>query len=71
LKFFVQGSPTEFNGGRKADEIVDWLIKKSGPAVVEDLDKEILLKTTADNKVVALCVGEKDSVNCKAFAETA
>lgn len=44
LKFFVDGTPVEYNGGRTSDEIVSWLKKKSGPpavtlSTVEELTK--------------------------------
>lgn len=41
LKFYKNGSPIEYSGGRTADEIVAWVTKKTGPPAKE-------LKTVAE-----------------------
>lgn len=32
LKFYRKGSAIDYGGGRQADDIVNWVIKKTGPA---------------------------------------
>lgn len=42
LKFFTKASetPKEYGGGRTADEIVNWIVKKTGPAATDLADVE-------------------------------
>merc|ERR1712183_971738 len=40
LKFFKNGIPQEYSGGRTADTIVSWVEKKSGPAAKDLSSKE-------------------------------
>jgi protein disulfide-isomerase A1 len=51
LKFFRNGNPSEYTGGRQADDIVNWLVKKTGPPAQE-------LKTVEETKAFI----EKDKV---------
>jgi len=53
LKFFKNGEPQDYTGGRTADTIVSWLEKKS--AGIPNLDtKEAATNLVAANKVVAI-----------------
>jgi len=61
LKFFVDGTPLEYNGGRTSDEIIQWLKKKSGPASVTVNTVEELKKLQGENEV--LVVGLFKDVN--------
>lgn len=73
LKMFKDGTPSEYTGGRTAKEIVEWVLKKSGPAVIEietaeDFDK--LLEKT-DFVVIALTSGGKASNDLETFRRVA
>ena len=54
LKFFRNGKPVEYSGGRTADTIVTWLEKKTGPPALDLADAEAAKKFVADNKVAVI-----------------
>lgn len=54
IKFFVEGNAVEYSGGRTADEIVQWVKKKSGPAAVTLSNTDELKKFQEDNEVAVL-----------------
>merc|ERR1712236_106173 len=59
LKFFRNGKPMEYNGGRTADTIISWVEKKTGPPAktLASLDEA---KAFADGKSVAVIGYFKD-----------
>ena len=71
LKFFVNGSPIDFNGGRTEDEIVSWINKKSGTAVRELLDTVALEKFIADHDVAVVFFGSKEAAEFKIYEKVA
>lgn len=72
LKFFVDGTPVDYAGGRTADEIVAWLKKKSGPASVTLKTVEELEKFQADNEVAVLAlVKDLEGETAKLFNDVA
>lgn len=72
LKFFRNGKAMDYGGGRTADTIVSWLVKKTGPSAVVlstvDAVKEAL--KDLDVAVVGFFKSE-DSEEAKAFLEAA
>lgn len=72
LKFFRNGSPGEYNGGRQADDIVSWLLKKTGPAAKELSSVESAEEFIKDNNVVVIgFFGDVESEKAKAFMAAA
>jgi len=59
LKFFKNGKPMEYGGGRTADTIVSWLEKKTGPAA-KTLASVDAAKAYAEGKSVAIIGFFKD-----------
>jgi len=56
LKFFRDGKPSDYNGGRTGDEIVNWLLKKTGPAAkaISSVDDAKEFADAADVVVLGL-----------------
>ncbi|XP_033209984.1 protein disulfide-isomerase [Belonocnema kinseyi] len=72
LKFYRKGSVIEYGGGRSADEIVNWLLKKTGPAA-KDLLSVDDAKAFIDGQNVAI-VGffkDQESDSAKVFLDVA
>merc|ERR1712020_101009 len=72
LKFFRNGKPTEYNGGRTADTIVTWVEKKTGPPAVA-LDSVDAAKTFIEDNDIAIVgfFADLESDAAKAFKEVA
>jgi len=68
LKFFIDGTPSEYSGGRTADEIVAWVTKKSGPAALTLVSSADLNKLKDDNQVAVVGLfKDLESAAAKAF----
>ncbi|XP_012527673.1 protein disulfide-isomerase [Monomorium pharaonis] len=70
LKFYRKGTQIEYTGGRQADEIVNWLLKKTGPPA-KDLSTVEEAKTFIDAHKVAIVGFFKDAESdaAKVFLE--
>lgn len=68
LKFFKNGKPQDYSGGRTSTEIVNWIKKKSGPAAVTLESEDDLLKVQEANDVVVVGVFDStDDAKAKSF----
>ncbi|XP_054155334.1 protein disulfide-isomerase 2-like isoform X1 [Oppia nitens] len=72
LKFFRNGKPSEYGGGRTAEDLVKWLKKKTGPPAVELTSEEQAKKFKDSASVVVVGLfSDKDSADAKTFLEVA
>lgn len=71
LKFFINGSPIDYNGGRTQVDIVNWIKKKTGPPSVAVADAAALEQQKKDNKVLAVFFGAQDSSEFAVFQQAA
>jgi protein disulfide-isomerase A1 len=72
LKFFREGTPMDYNGGRTADTIISWISKKLGPPATT-LNDEEAIKQHIDSKDVVV-IGfftDLESDEAKAFTAAA
>merc|ERR1711988_1666515 len=72
LKFFKNGKPMEYGGGRTAETIVSWVEKKTGPPAAALADAEAV-KTFVEGKTVAVlgCFKDETADAAKAFLAAA
>jgi protein disulfide-isomerase A1 len=59
VKLFIKGEPMEYTGGRKEQEVINWMRKKTGPATKLIANAEEIEKLKKDNDVVLVYFGNK------------
>lgn len=65
LKFFINGRDTEYNGGRTADTIFSWIMKKTGPSSEEVTCEKLAEK--ASGKLNLVFFGDLNGLDHEAF----
>jgi protein disulfide-isomerase A1 len=72
IKYIVNGRDIDYNGGRTAEDIVKYVVKKSGPAVITlDSVKSLTDFTASSNIVVVGFFTNADSAVTKTFNDVA
>ncbi|KAJ8713613.1 hypothetical protein PYW07_013983 [Mythimna separata] len=68
LKFFRNGSPIDYSGGRQADDIITWLKKKTGPPALEVASAEQAKELIGANNVIVFgFFSDQSTEKAKAF----
>ena len=57
VKLFIKGEPIEYTGGRKEQEVINWMRKKTGPASKLITNVDEIDKLKKDNDVVIIYFG--------------
>ena len=57
VKLFIKGEAIEYTGGRKEQEVINWMRKKTGPATKLIKSEEEIDKLKKDNDVVLIYFG--------------
>jgi protein disulfide-isomerase A1 len=67
LKYFINKNPTEYNGGRTADTIVSWILKKMGQSISTIATVQATKDFVEANPIAVLFFGCKESDEYKNF----
>jgi len=67
LKLFVKGQDSEYKGGRVKQEIVDWVVKKTGPSSKNLANAEALKDAKTENRVMVVYFGTADDSRLATF----
>ena len=71
IKFYTNGNYVDYNGGRKAEDIVSWYKKKSGPPSVYLKSVDEINEIRANNEISVIYFGKDDSESFKQFEKVA
>jgi protein disulfide-isomerase A1 len=61
IKYFKGGKPSDYSGGRTESEIVNWVLKKSGPAAKTLVTEEDLTAAQESNDAIVVGVYSSDN----------
>lgn len=70
MKWFVNGEPTDYTGGRTTPDIVNWINKRSGPPT-KKVTGEALDTQIEQNQVTIVFFGSSESPEFTHFEKAA